>query len=156
MSWFFLVKTFHLLGVAFFLGGGSVIAYYKFRADWSKDIQIIAWYHREIVLADCLFTIPSGILVLSTGLTMVHLLSLSVFTPWVILAISSFCVAGLFWLPAAFLQVYMRDLAQEALRKNTTLPASYRRASFIWTLLGFPSFGAILFTLWLMVSKWYP
>ncbi|MEK7485984.1 MAG: DUF2269 domain-containing protein [Planctomycetota bacterium] len=156
MSWFFVIKALHLLGVSFFLGGGSLIAYYKLRADASKDIHIIAWVHREIVLADFLVTIPSGIVVLSTGLYMAHLLSLSISTPWVFLALLSFSMAGICWLPAAFLQVRMRNLTQEALKNNATLPPAYHRASLIWTLLGVPSFGAVLFTLWLMISKWYP
>ena len=42
MSIFFIVKTIHIIGVALLLGAGSVIAYYKLRADRSKDIRIIA------------------------------------------------------------------------------------------------------------------
>lgn len=133
-----------------------MIAYYKLRADRTQDLRIIAWYHREIVLSDCLFTIPSGVTLFITGLSMVHVLELSLRTTWVLLALSSFSLAGLFWVPAAFLQIRMRNLAEEAYKNQTPLSPAYYRASRIWFFLGFPSFFAALFTLWIMVSKWYP
>lgn len=47
-----ILEFFHVLGALFFLGGGTLIAYFKFRADHSEDLVVLAWYHRELVRAD--------------------------------------------------------------------------------------------------------
>ena len=58
--WFWLKAT-HVLFAMLYLGTGLGSAYYKLRAYASRDPQIIAFCDREIVRADWIFTVSSGV-----------------------------------------------------------------------------------------------
>ena len=47
----------------------------------------------------------------------------------------------------------MRDLAAEAAREGTPLPAEYHRLFRLWFAFGFPAFGAVVAIFWLMIAK---
>ena len=47
----------------------------------------------------------------------------------------------------------MRDMAAEAARLDTALPALYWRYFKIWVTLGVPAFAAFIAIFWLMVAK---
>lgn len=147
------VKVIHILGAVLFLGTGLGSAYYKLRAHRSRDVHVIAWCDSEIVLADWVFTVPSGVLMPVSGLLLVYLYRMPLATPWVWQGILGYCIAGLAWLPAAYLQIRMRRLSTRARSDGTALPPAYHRMQRAWTLLGLPSFTAAVTTLWLMVSK---
>jgi uncharacterized membrane protein len=51
------------------------------------------------------------------------------------------------------LQIRMRDIAQRCLATGATLPPEYLGYRRIWTLLGWPAFGAILVIVYLMIFK---
>jgi uncharacterized membrane protein len=51
------------------------------------------------------------------------------------------------------IQLRLRDLAVDAVARGNALPASYHRLMRIWYALGWPAFGAVAFTFWLMVRK---
>ncbi|MCP4805132.1 MAG: DUF2269 domain-containing protein [Proteobacteria bacterium] len=148
-----LIKSVHVLGAVLFLGTGLGSAWYKWRADRAGDVRIVAWCQREIVLADWVFTVPSGILMPLTGGLLVHLYGLPWSTPWVQAAIGLYVVAGLCWLPAAGLQLKMRRLADEAVARATELPPEFHAANRIWLALGFPAFLASIAAVWVMVAK---
>ena len=148
-----LLKTVHVLGATLFLGTGLGSAWYKVRSWRSGDVRIIAWADREVVLADWLFTIPSGVVMPVTGLWLAHLYGIPWTAGWLKWAIGGYACAGLFWLPAAWLQLVMRRLSTTAATTGTPLPPEWRRARRIWTLLGVPSFGATVVTVWVMVTK---
>lgn len=63
-----LIKTLHVLGAIFFLGVGAASAWYKFQADRSGDLRVIAWCQRQIVLADWMFTTSSALIMPLTGI----------------------------------------------------------------------------------------
>jgi uncharacterized membrane protein len=147
------VKTLHILGVVLFLGTGLGSAWYKLRAGRSRDAAIAAWCDAEVVFADWVFTVPSGVAVPATGLWLVYLYGLPLATPWVWQGIAGYCIAGATWLPAAVLQIRMRRLSARAAADGTLLPEDWYRMQKIWTLLGLPSFGATLAVVWMMVTK---
>ena len=151
-----LVKLVHVLSATFFFGGGLLIAWNKLRADRTGDPKLITWANREIVRADAVFTIPSGILLPVTGAWLVAEFHVPWKSGWVAWGIVTYAVTGLLWLPAAFLQVKMRRLAEDALAGGTALPEAFHRANRWWMLLGVPAFALAIFTVWLMVSKWSP
>jgi uncharacterized membrane protein len=64
-----------------------------------------------------------------------------------------YVVACACWLPVVWLQIRMRDIAQEAARTNTALTPQYWRYFRIWVALGVPAFFAFVVIFWLMVAK---
>ena len=150
---YLLIKTLHILGAILFLGTGLGSAYYKWRADRSGNLEVIAWCQREIVFADWIFTVPAGIIMPVTGISMMHLYGFPWTSPWIIIGFAGYAIAGICWLPAAFLQIKMRTLADEALEKGRELPPEFHKANRIWMILGFPAFLASIGVLWVMVSK---
>jgi uncharacterized membrane protein len=153
MRIYFLLKALHIVSAMVFFGTGLGSAWYRLRADRSGDLRVIAWCQREIVLADWLFTVPSAVALPVSAVAMIVHTGTPWSTGWVLGAALGYSIAGLFWLPAAWLQIRMRALAATALAKNEPLPPEYHRAARIWLLLGFPSFGATMLTIWLMVAK---
>ena len=149
----FFLKSLHIFGVVVFLGTGAGSAWYKLRASRSNDTRVIAWCDAEVVFADWLFTVPSAVIVPATGLLLVYFYRLPFTTPWVWQGIAGYVIAGVTWLPAAFLQVRMRRLSARARDEGTELPPRWRTMQRAWALLGIPSFSATITVLWMMVSK---
>lgn len=147
------LKTIHVLGAVLFLGTGLGSAYYKLRAGASKDPRIAAWCDAEVVRADWIFTVPAGLIMPVTGLWLVVLYRLPLQTPWVYQGLLGYAIAGITWLPAAYLQIRMRALSKRAVAEERPLPAEWYRMQRTWALLGLPSFSATMAVLWMMVSK---
>lgn len=152
MYWF-LIKAAHVLFAMLYLGTGLGSAYYKLRAYRSGDANVMAWCDREIVLADWIFTVSSGVVMPVTGGTMVWMLRLPFSTSWVVAAFALYGVAGVLWIGAAALQVRMRRLSGEAASRGEKVGPEYERAQRLWMLLGVPAFVAAMATVVLMVRK---
>lgn len=147
------LKTLHILAAVVFLGTGAGSAWYKLRAGRSGNLAAIAWIDAEVVRADWLFTIPSGVLLPLTGLAMTLGYGMPITTPWILEPLIGYAIAGLTWLPAAFLQLRMRRLSAEALRAGQPLPEQWRKDQRAWAMLGVPSFGAAVVVVGVMVMK---
>lgn len=150
------LKLVHVLAATLFLGAGIGSVFYKVRAYQSGELALIAFADREIVRADWLFTVPSGLLLPITGVAVAELYRLPLTTPWILTGLVGWALAGLTWLPAAFLQLRMRRLANDALARGATLGPDYHRAHRTWLALGAPSFLAALVTITAMVTKTTP
>ncbi|MFZ5478606.1 MAG: DUF2269 family protein [Myxococcota bacterium] len=147
------LKTAHVLAVTLFFGAGLASVLLKLHADRSGDPRAIAFAHRAVVLADWVFTIPSGILLPLTGYWMVAIAGYDWRSGWVGWGLVLYVVAGVSWLPAWGLQFRMRDAAERAARTGEPLPAEYHRWTRIWALLGIPAFVAAVGAVWVMVAK---
>lgn len=155
MSALVVLKIVHILAATIFLGTGIGTAFLKARADRSGDLAVIAWAQREIVRADWIFTVPAGLVLPATGWWMLQYQPLSLFaTRWIALGLAGWVASGLLWLPAAVLQVRMRNLAAAALAARTDLPPEFHRANRIWLALGVPAFLAAIVSVSAMVGKW--
>lgn len=150
------LKIIHILASTLFFGAGLASAFMKIQADRSGDLRTVVFVHRHLVLADWCFTVPSGLVLPLTGLLMIHQAGIPLWTPWIATGLTLFALAGITWLPAAFLQVKMRDAAVEALENHQPLPPSHRRRTMIWLILGLPSFLAAVGTFYVMVTKTVP
>ncbi len=148
-----ILKTIHVFAAILFLGTGAGSAWYKLRAARSKDTQVIAWCDAEVVFADWVFTVPSGVFVPASGLWLAHLYSIPLSTGWLWQGLVGYCIAGITWLPAAFMQVRMKRLSAKARDEGSALPPAWHRMQRAWALLGIPSFGATVAVVWMMVSK---
>ena len=147
------LKWVHILSAMVLFGTGLGIAYFKYRADRSGDLAVIAGVSRLTVTADWLFTAPAVIVQLVTGVWLAALRGLSLTEGWVLAALVLYFVAGACWIPAVVLQIRMRDIAERCLGAGAPLPPEYLRSRRIWTLLGWPAFGAILVIVYLMIFK---
>ncbi|MGZ8096123.1 MAG: DUF2269 family protein [Methylosarcina sp.] len=146
-------KTLHIFSLVLLFGTGLGSAFYKFMADRHGDVRAIAATNRHVVLADWWFTTPTVIIQPITGYVMLSQSGLSLMTPWLLVSIVLYLIAGACWLPVVVLQVRMRDMAQQAAGRNTALSEHYFRYARYWFRLGIPAFSAMVAIVYLMVEK---
>jgi len=150
------LKVIHIISATLFFGAGLASAFLKWRADREGDLKLMVFAHRHIVLADWCFTVPSGIVLPLTGYLMIREAGYPPTTPWLVAGMILFLIAGITWLPAAFLQIKMRDAAIKALDQGQNLPPQFQRWNRIWLLLGIPAFLASMAAFYVMVFKTVP
>ena len=148
-----IAKWLHIVSSTLLFGTGLGSAFYKWRTDKSKDISAIAITNRNVVLADWLFTTPTVVLQPVTGLWLMSLHGYALSTPWIALSIVLFVIAGACWLPVVYLQIRMRDIAQDCAINKIPLPQRYHQLNTLWFWLGVPAFTAIMVVFALMVGK---
>ena len=153
MSVYLGLKWLHILSSVLLVGTGFGSAYYLFFANRSRDVAALSVVTRLVVRADWWFTTPAVILQPVTGLTLAHLAGWPWSTPWLLLSIALYALAGACWLPVVWLQLRMAAMAQQALQEQTDLPAVYWRYARWWEALGYPAFIAMLVVFYLMVFK---
>jgi uncharacterized membrane protein len=88
-----------------------------------------------------------------TGLAMVRLAWYPLSLPWLRWSIALYVLIGCCWLPVVWLQIRMRNLAADAMRRITPLPGVYFRYYRWWFYLGWPAFIGVLAVFYLMVVK---
>ena len=147
------VKALHILTGIILVGTGLGSAFFKYRTDRIGDLSAIVFASKTVVLVDWLFTAPAVALQPLSGMLLAYWGGYSLTQFWLKAGIGFYLLAGLCWLPAVYLQILMRDLALEAVRSNTPLPAQYRHLSRVWFWLGVCGFGAAVLTVLIMVVK---
>jgi uncharacterized membrane protein len=152
MSYLF-IKYLHILSMVLLFGTGLGSAFYKWMADRSRNLAHMAVVNRHVVLADWIFTTPTIIFQLFSGIWMAYWIGLPLSTPWIAISLALYALAGACWLPVVWLQIRMAALADTAIKENTDLPAIYWRYAKVWFWLGVPAFLAMLFVVLLMVFK---
>ncbi|RDH42184.1 DUF2269 domain-containing protein [Zooshikella ganghwensis] len=106
------------------------------RADRSENLNLIAMTSKNVVLADRLFTTPAVIIQPVTGLMMLASVGIPYTTPWVLISLVLYVVAGVCWLPVVYIQIRVAKLAATALRQHSPLPLAYRKLMTYWYSLG--------------------
>ncbi len=150
---YLLLKYLHILGAIVLLGTGTGIAFFMLMAHRAGDAGFVAKTAGVVVLADMVFTASAVVLQPITGYLLADLMGVPLWEGWLRVALLLYGVAGVFWLPVVWIQMRMRDLAQEAVSAGTGLPPGYHRLYRIWFLFGFPGFGSVMAILWLMIAK---
>lgn len=153
---FLLLKTAHVLGSTVFFGTGLGSVWFRLHAVRSGQVGLVAWADAAVVKADWFFTVPAAVLMPASGLWLVELYRMPLTTPWVLAGLVGYAVAGLTWLPAAFLQVRLQKLSAKAAADGAPLPGAWHRAHRTWLALGVPSFTATMFVFWVMIAKSVP
>lgn len=146
-------KALHVLSATIFFGAGLMSAFWKLRGDQSGDPKVIAWSQRQVVLADWLFTVPSGVVSPLTGAYLVSAYALPWSTPWVVVSFLGYFAAMLLWLPAAWIQLELRQLARAAAAHGSALPPRFFALNRVWLGLGVPAFAASVLIIYAMVAK---
>ncbi len=148
-----LIKWLHILSSTLLFGTGLGTAFHGLRGSISGDLRAIAVTSRSVVVADWLFTTPAVILQPITGVLLALAQGWPLTTPWLMLSLGLYALAGACWLPVVWLQIQMQRLAAAALAAGTDLPDTYRRYFRLWFALGWPAFSAVMAVFYLMVVK---
>lgn len=149
---YLLLKWLHILAAIVFLGMGAGTAWFKLWADRSGELSVIVWAQRLVVKTDWIFTLPSGLVLFVSGVGLAQLAGWSLSSGFAFYGLLLFGVAGLTWLPAAWLQLRMRAASESALESGQLDPG-FHRDHRIWLALGFPSFLAAVGATLVMVLK---
>ncbi len=150
---YLVLKYLHVIGAAVLLGTGAGIAFFMLMAHLTGKAETIAAVARIVVTADFLFTATAVVVQPVTGALLAWHIGYSLWEGWIALSIALYVFTGAFWLPVVFIQMKLRDLAQEAVRGGTALPRAYHRLFWIWFAFGFPAFAAVLAIFWLMIAR---
>lgn len=150
---YLLVKTLHIISSTFLFGTGVGTAFYMVVANLSRDIRAIAVVSRWVVRGDWIFTATTGVLQPLTGFYLIHLAGYPMSSRWIVWSLWLYALALACWLPVVWLQIRLRDLANQAARDNTPLTPQYWRYMRTWILLGIPAFAALVAVFYLMVAK---
>ncbi len=150
---YLLVKWVHIISSTILFGTGLGSAFFMFMANRRKDLAGMYFAARHVVIADWLFTTPSVIVQLATGLYLMHLGGYSFADGWIKWGLALYFFAGACWLPVVWMQIRMRDMVKNALQTEATLDARYWVFDRWWIILGSLAFPAIVLVFWLMVSK---
>ncbi len=153
-----IVKWIHVLSSTVLFGTGIGSAFYMLFVSLAArrgggQARAAAVVVRLVVLADLWFTTPAIVVQPLSGAYLVHLAGYTWWSPWLAWSYALYLLAGACWLPVVWIQVRMRDLAEEADRQNQPLPGAYWRYLRIWTLLGIPAFVGLVVVFYLMVAK---
>jgi uncharacterized membrane protein len=147
------VKWLHILSSTLLFGTGLGSAFYMFFASRTRDARAIALVVRYVVIADWAFTTPTIIIQPLTGLYLVHLAGFSLASKWIAVSFALYFLAGACWLPVVWMQIKMRDLAQQAAAAGGPLADQYWRFLRWWVALGVIAFVALVAVFYLMVAK---
>jgi uncharacterized membrane protein len=151
----FAIKFVHVLGAALLFGTGLGIAFFMFMANRSGHPGVIALVARYAVIADALFTASAVVLQPLSGFALAWAIGLSPLDEsWIVVSLLLYVMVGLCWLPVVYIQIRMRNLAQDAALNAQPLPRAYRRLYRIWFVLGWPAFFGVIAIYALMV--WQP
>jgi len=150
---YLIIKYIHIISSTILFGTGIGSAFYMFMANRSKDIKSICFATRHVVIADWIFTTPSVIIQLITGLWMVHDAGYAYTDGWIMWGLILYGFAGICWLPVVGIQIKMRDIAVSSYEKSEDLPAKYWLMDKWWVLLGAMAFPAVSMIFYLMVMK---
>ena len=126
------------LGSAFYL----YFTYKKSRFSTVKDVL------NFVIIADMIFTTPSVIIQLITGVMMSNMLGFT-YSNWFWLVLSVSFIILILWLRAAYIQVKLKKL----IKNKTELPAEFHQLMRAWFYLGIPSFIGSIYLYYLMVFK---
>jgi uncharacterized membrane protein len=147
------VKWLHVLSSTLLFGTGLGSAWYMLFANVSRDVRAIAVVSKWVVIADWLFTATTAVFQPASGFYMMHLAGYPFTSHWIAWSVALYVLAGACWLPVVWLQIRLRDMAQQAAGTDTPLPPRYWTYFRIWVALGIPAFIAFVFIFWFMVSK---
>ena len=154
MNVYLWIKTVHVLSSVVLVGTGFGSAFYLYFVNRSGSVAAQAVVSRLVVRADLWMTTPAVVIQPLSGIAMAHLAGWPLTTPWILLTLGLYGLAGACWLPVVALQVRMAALAEGAARRgDRALPAAYWAMARWWEGLGYPAFAAMVAVFGLMVMK---
>lgn len=153
MDWDLALRLAHIMGAVVLMGTGAGIAFFMVMSQRSCDPKLIAHVAGIVVLADMVFTATAAIAQPVTGTLLALSLGWSLWESWILVGIGLYLFVGVFWLPVVWIQIRLRDLAQQADQQGTALPDEYHRLYRIWFACGWPAFAAMIALFWVMLAR---
>lgn len=150
---YLVVKWVHVVSSTMLFGTGLGSAFYMFLTSLTRDVRAIAIVVRYVVIADWVFTTPTIVLQPASGLWLVYRAGFDLTSTWLAASIALYLLAGACWLPVVWMQIRMREMAADAVRGGTALPATYWRYLRTWVALGAIAFLSLVVVFYLMVVK---
>jgi uncharacterized membrane protein len=147
------LKWLHVLSGTILFGTGIGTAFQMWFAHRRGESAAIAVVAGNVVLADWLFTLPAGIVQPITGFALMQKAGFDPFASWLVATYGLYLLAFACWVPVVVLQIRVRELAADAIRLGTLLPAEYHSAMRVWFALGWPAFLALVVIYLLMIGK---
>ncbi|NOZ36627.1 MAG: DUF2269 domain-containing protein [Gammaproteobacteria bacterium] len=147
------LKAIHIISSTVLFGTGMGSAFFLFMANRRKEVAGIAFATRHVVIADWIFTTPSVVIQLVTGLALIHAGGIDITTHWIKWGLILYFVVGACWLPVVWIQIKMRNLAKQAMENNSELSEQYWLYDKWWITLGSLAFPIVLVIFYLMVFK---
>ena len=145
------VKFIHIISATLLFGTGLGSAFYMFMAYRSGNMQAMAETNRLVVIADFMFTTPTVVIQLVTGLYLLNYLGIEWTSPWSLFVLALYAFVGACWLPVVWLQIWLRNRAQQL----NSPDAQYRYRMKVWTILGVVAFPAVIALYAFMVYRPY-
>ena len=143
------VKFIHIISATLLFGTGLGSAFYMFMAYRTGNTKIMAATNKFVVIADFIFTTPTVIIQLVSGLYLLNYLGLEWTSPWSLSVLGLYAFVGACWLPVVWLQIWLRNRAQELDHPD----AQYRLRMKIWLILGLLAFPAVVLLYVFMIYK---
>jgi uncharacterized membrane protein len=148
-----IVKWLHILSSTLLFGTGLGSAFYMLSVSRMRDAHAIAVVARYVVIADWAFTTPTIVIQPLTGFYLMHLAGFPIGSTWLVATFALYLLAGACWLPVVWMQIRMRDMAQQAAAAGSELSGRYWHFLRAWTALGIVAFLALVVVFYLMVAK---
>jgi uncharacterized membrane protein len=148
-----LLRWLHVLGACGLLGTGAGIAFFMLMAQRTGRADLVAHVASSVIIADFLFTATAVVAQPVTGYLLARAVGWSLTEGWLLWSLGLYVLTGVFWLPVVWIQMRIRDLAQEAVARGAPLPAEEHRLFRIWFACGIPAFASVLAIIWLMLAR---
>ena len=150
---FLLLKWLHVLSSTLLFGTGLGTAFHMWMAHRRGEPRAIAVVARNVIRADWLFTVPSGLVQPLSGIALVLIGGHGLFEPWLVATYVLYLLALACWLPVMALQYRVARFAHEAVERGAAMAPAYHRAMRFWFWLGWPAFLALVAVFGLMVLE---
>jgi len=153
MTQYEIAKWLHILSSTVLFGTGLGTAFHLWITHRRGTPGQIAMATRNTVLADWLFTLPSGIVQPITGFWMVWLAGWSPWASWLVASYALYVLALCCWVPVVIIQIKAKEIAVATASAGVDLPERYYSLMRNWFWLGWPAFIGLIAIFALMVSK---
>ena len=149
-------KTAHIMSAAVLFGTGLGIAFFAWfgyrQALKTNEIAGLRTVLRLTVLGDLWFTAPAVLFQVVSGLVLMHLDGMPLFTSWSVTVFGLYAAIGACWLPVVWIQTVMEKEAIGA-KGIEDLTSRFHRRFRLWLVLGVPAFLSVVSLFYIMVSK---
>lgn len=149
------MKLLHILAVVMFLGNITTGVFWHRHAARTRNPRLLAHTMDGVIRSDRLFTMPSIMVIIATGVIAAIQGGLPLLrTGWIAWSLALFAVSGLlFMFRVAPLQRQLRTLAESGAASGSFDYDAYHRVALRWELWGAGATLTPLLALVLMVLK---